>query len=144
MIEWFQTKTITTKITKHCAVVQYLVSIHPFWFCLVLGVYDKTNIACQFLFNTEIIHTLAKIIRKCSMPFCLKSKIIHPKQLIFSDSKRSWRLYYRGWIISILIKKGVFVLLYVTNTIQHLGGKGLQNIANFGKFFFVKTEIKNI
>ena len=33
----------------------YLVSIHP-TFCLVLGVYNKKNIPCRFLFSIEIIH----------------------------------------------------------------------------------------
>ena len=56
------------------------------------------------------------IIRKYSMPLCLISEIIHPRQL----------LHYWGWIISILNKKrhGIFVLLYANNMKQDVEDKG--------------------
>ena len=75
------------------------------------------------------------------MPFCWISEFIH--------AKRSWILYYRGWIISILNKKrhGIFVLLHATNAKQDLGKKRLRKLSKVWskhKFFFVKTELQHI
>ena len=63
------------------------------------------------------------ILSKYSMPFCLILEIIHSRQLIFNNAKRSWILSYRGWIISILNKNrhGILVLLYTHSTKQNLG-----------------------
>ena len=57
------------------------------------------------------------------MPFCLISEIIHSRELICNDAKRSWILSYGGWLVSILSKgtHEIFVLLYATNTKKKFG-----------------------
>ena len=66
---------------------------------------------------------IPSILNKYSMLFCLISEIIHPRQVIFNDAKRSWILSYRGRIISVLNKNRhwIFVFLYTPSTKQNLG-----------------------
>ena len=77
------------------------------------------------------------IISKYSTPFCLISEIIHP-----------WILYYRGWIISILNKKGMENLFYygppTPNKILEDKTNKTQHILVKTQFFFVKTEQRHI
>ena len=53
------------------------------------------------------------ILTKYSMPFCLISEIIDPRKLIFNNANRSWILYYRGWIISVLNKKKAWNICFI-------------------------------
>ena len=74
-----------------------------------------------------------------------------PDVLILNDAKRSWILYYLGWIISILNNKrlGNISFYYMPPTPNKMWeDKYLRNTVNFEtqdkSFFFVKPELQHI
>ena len=68
------------------------------------------------------------------MPFCLISEIIHPRFNIILPRVNNFDIKQK--------KHGIFVLLYGTNTKQHLGR--YSKCRSKHKFFLVKTEQRKL
>ena len=142
---------MTTFYNYHISLVSYI------WKYIYIVIFLVNNnsvwVNLNHLFSDDRMHWYwlkNRTISKYSMPFCLISEIIYPRQVIFNDTKRSWILSYWGWIILILNKsrRGIFVLLYTPTTKQNLGWmltrqRKFQWQHNF-LFFSKKVQLKHI